>query len=68
MGKMEIVFDKNTTITKEEFIIKALEEELKEDRTKNDTKSIMYHSLALEEHKKYLEKLKNKTSDLEISL
>lgn len=68
MGKMEVIFDKNTNIAKEEFIIKALEEELKEDKARNDTKSIMYHSMALEEHKKYLERLKNKTNNLEISL
>jgi len=68
MGKMEVVLDKNTTIEKEEFIVKALEEELKEDKARNDTKSIMYHSLALKEHKKHLKQLKAKTNDLEISL
>lgn len=60
MGKMEVVFDKNTNTAKEEFIVKALEEELKEDKAKNDTKSIIYHSMALEEHKKILRQLKEK--------
>lgn len=68
MGKMEVVLDRNTNIVKEEFIIKALEEELKEDTARNDDKSIMYHSMALKEHKKHLETLKNKTNNLEISL
>lgn len=63
MGKMEVIFDKNTNISKEEFIVKALEE-LKEDMVRNDTKSIMYHSLALKEHKKHLKQLKDKTNDL----
>lgn len=64
---MEVIIDKNTTIEKEKLIIESLELSLKEDKTRNDEKSIKYHTMALEEHKKVLFNLeKNKSNELEI--
>ncbi len=64
---MEIIINKNTTIEKEKLIIESLELSLKEDKARNDEKSIKYHNMALEEHKKVLFNLeKNKSNELEI--
>lgn len=53
-NQMYIIIDENTTIEKEKLIIDSLESELKEDKLNNDYKSIKYHTMALEEHKKAL--------------
>lgn len=64
---MEVIIDKNTTIEKEKLIIEALELSLKEDKARDDKKSIKYHTMALEEHKKVLFNLeKNKSSEIEM--
>ena len=39
---MEIIIDKNTTIEKEKLIIESLELSLKEDKARDDKKSIKY--------------------------
>lgn len=64
---MEIIIDKTTTIEKEKMIIESLELSLKEDKARDDKKSIKYHTMALEEHKKVLFNLeKNKSSEIEM--
>ena len=64
---MEVIIDKNTNIEKEKLIIESLKLSLKEDKTRDDVKSIKYHTMALEEHKKVLFNLeKNKSNELEI--
>lgn len=64
---MEIIIDKNTSIEKEKMIIESLKLSLIEDKARNDDKSIKYHTMALEEHKKVLFNLeKNKSNELEI--
>lgn len=66
---MEIIIDKNTNIEKEKMIIKSLELSLIEDKVINDEKSIKYHTMALEEHKKVLSNLETtKTKELEIEI
>lgn len=64
---MQVVIDKNTNIDKETLIIKSLEVSIEQDKTRNDLKSLKYHTMALEEHKKVLNELKNK-EELEITL
>ena len=56
---MKIIINKNTNIDKELLIIKTLEYLINEDKINNDPKSLKYHSMALEEHKNVLSKLKN---------
>ena len=56
---MEVIIDKNTTIDKEKLIIESLELSLKEDKARDDKKSIKYHVMALEKHKKVLFNLEN---------
>lgn len=64
---MEVIIDKNTTIDKEKLIIESLELSLKEDTARDDKKSIKYHTMALEEHKKVLFNLeKNKSNEIEM--
>ena len=64
---MEVIIDKNTTIEKEKLIIKSLELSLKEDKARDDKKSIKYYTMALEEHKKVLFNLeKNKSNEIEM--
>lgn len=64
---MEVIIDKNTTIDKEKLIIESLELSLKEDKARDDKKSIKYHTTALEEHKKVLFNLeKNKSNEIEM--
>lgn len=66
---MEIIIDKNTNIEKEKLIIESLELSLKEDKARNDYKSMKYHTMALEEHKKVLFNLENTNkSKLEIEI
>ncbi len=64
---MQVIIDKNTNIDKEKAIVKSLKKSIEEDKVKNDLKSLKYHSMALEEHKKVLNNLKNK-DDIEITL
>ncbi len=52
-GTMLVVIN-NTTIDKEKQSIKILEDLLTKDKQKNDTKSIKYHALALNNHKEKL--------------
>ena len=49
---MQVVIDKNSTIDKETLIIKSLEVSIEQDKARNDLKSLKYHTMALEEHKK----------------
>lgn len=56
---MKIIINKNTNIDKELLIIKTLEYLINEDKINNDPKSLKYHSMALEEYKNVLSKLKN---------
>lgn len=66
---MEVIIDNNTNINKEKSIIESLELSIKEDKTRNDYKSIKYHTMALEKHKEILSELENKTQDnLEIEM
>lgn len=51
-GKMTYIPNKNTTLEKEKNALKGLEELIKEDKKRNDTKSLEYHTMALEETKK----------------
>ena len=64
---MEIIIDKNTNIHKEKFIVESLEKSIIQDKQNNDFKSLKYHTMAFEEHKKVLEELQNK-NDIEIEL
>lgn len=64
---MEVIIDKNTTIEKEKLIIESLELSLKEDKARDDKKSIKYHTMALEEHKNVLFNLEN-TSKNEVEM
>ncbi len=64
---MQVIIDKNTNIDKEKAIVKSLKKSIEEDKVKNDLKSLKYHSMALEEHKKVLNNLENK-DDIEITL
>lgn len=66
-GKMEIIVDQNTTIEKQQQIIKLLELSIKEDLKINDVKSLKYHSMALEQHRKVLLDLK-KEKEFEITI
>ena len=64
---MEVIIDKNTTIEKEKLIIESLELSLKKDKARDDKKSIKYHTMALEEHKKVLFNLeKNRSNEIEM--
>ena len=64
---MEVIIDKNTTIDKEKLIIESLELSLKKDKARDDKKSIKYHTMALEEHKKVLFNLeKNRSNEIEM--
>jgi len=60
---MEVVIDKNTNIDKEILLIQTLKLSIIEDRKKNDSKSLKYHTMALKEHKKVLNKLQNKNKE-----
>lgn len=64
---MQVIIDKNTNIDKEKRIIKSLEKAIIDDKQNNDSKSLKYHTMALERHKDALENIQNK-NDLEIEL
>lgn len=66
-GKMEIIIDQNTTIEKQQQIIKLLELSIEEDLKINDVKSLKYHSMALEQHRKVLLDLE-KEKEVEITI
>lgn len=64
---MQVVIDKNTNIDKETLLVKSLEVSIEQDKARNDLKSLKYHTMELEEHKKVLNELQNK-EELEITL
>ena len=63
-GTMDIVRDNNITIEKLEISIKGLEELINKDKINNDIKSLEYHTLALEDSKNQLKKLKEKANNI----
>jgi len=60
---MEVIIDKNTNIDKEILLIQTLKLSIIKDKQNNDSKSLKYHTMALEEHKKVLDKLQNKNKE-----
>jgi len=60
---MEVIIDKNTNIDKEILLIQTLKLSIIQDRQNNDFKSLKYHTMALKEHKKVLNKLQNKNKE-----
>ena len=57
-GIMTFVSNKNTTLEKELNALKGLEELILQDKINNDAKSLEYHTMALEQTQKNIEKLK----------
>lgn len=57
MNEMKVLRESNPTIEKEKQKIKVLEEAIKQDKLNNDSKSLKYHTMALNESKKMLEEL-----------
>lgn len=57
---MEIIIDKNANLKKEKLIVDSLEKDIKDDLKNNDLKSLKYHTMALNEHKKFLKQLRKK--------
>lgn len=55
---MTAVINQNETIKDIEFGIVCLKATIKEDKENNDTKSLKYHTMALEEYEKRLSELK----------
>lgn len=55
---MTFVPNKNTTLEKELVALKGIEKLINEDKEKNDTRSLEYHTMALEQTKKNIEELK----------
>lgn len=62
-GTMTYIPNKNTTLEKELVALKGLEELIIQDKKRNDLKSLEYHTMALEETKKTIEKLKATKKD-----
>lgn len=56
-GTMQFIKDNNISIKKLKILIKGLEESIKEDKNNNDSKSLMYHELALKQSKEQLQEL-----------
>lgn len=56
-GTMQFIKDDNISIKKLKILIKGLEESIKEDKNNNDSKSLMYHELALKQSKEQLQEL-----------
>lgn len=56
-GTMQFIKDDNISIKKLKILIKGLEESIKEDKNNNDSKSLMYHELALKQTKEHLQEL-----------
>ena len=56
-GTMQLIKDDNISIKKLKILIKGLEESIKEDKNNNDSKSLMYHELALKQSKEQLQEL-----------
>lgn len=56
-GTMQFIKDDNISIKKLKILIKGLEESIKEDKNNNDSRSLMYHELALKQSKEQLQEL-----------
>lgn len=57
-GTMTYIPNKNTTLEKELVAKQGLEEMIEQDKKNNDLKSLEYHTMALEQTNKNIERLK----------